>query len=175
MTMPPHNVLDVSADADDIVFTSPVSSDWLAAVHEAGHAVIAIVCGYELKDVRIEGAYQCRVHLQLPDGEPAGGISAQSIEEEEADAKYTLAGGKAELLFIDNDGVEQLSSSDREEFDRMRPAESASFDLREWRARMELAAEEMVSRYRAEIEAVARVLLARRRIGGETVRKLMRK
>jgi hypothetical protein len=175
MTVPPLDVLEACVDPDDVVLVPSVQGEWLAAVHEAGHVVIAIACGYEPKEVSIEGAYLCRAHLQLPDGQPLSGVTTRSTDEEEADAMYTLAGGKAELLFVDNGGVEQLSSSDREEFSKMRPADSPSLDLGEWRARMELATDEMVSRYRAEIEAIARELLVRRRIGGETVRRLMRK
>jgi hypothetical protein len=38
------------SDSDDLLLTPTAEGDWIAAVHEAGHAVLATIVGYELKD-----------------------------------------------------------------------------------------------------------------------------
>ncbi len=172
MSTPPRNVLVVPDAAEEIALTPATPIDWLAAIHEAGHAVIACKLGYELKEVTIKGAYRCCEALRLPDGEPPGGISTLTQEEVENDAKYTLAGGKAELQFFNNGGLEQLSTSDREEFDKLGPGKLGSPERQEWRAKMELATEQLVIKYRSEIESVARALLVHRRLGDRAVRRL---
>ena len=96
-TRPPPDGSIVWGDPDELELTPAANEDWIAAIHEAGHAVIALALGFQLKDITIDNAYQCRIQLDLPEDEPPHGISTPSISEVERDALYTLAGGKAEV------------------------------------------------------------------------------
>jgi len=72
---------------------------WIAAVHEAGHAVAAIKVGYELRQVLLDNAYSCCARLPLSE-RPRPGIEAWTEDEEKRDGVYTLAGTEAEIELL---------------------------------------------------------------------------
>lgn len=118
---------------------------------------MAVSVGYELKDVSIETAWRCRIHLTLPADDPPNRLSAFTEEEEIADALYTLAGGKAELElpYVEE---ETLSLLDREHFNTLGPHATSAANLRAWRQTMERETQKIVRRRWDAILAVANEL-----------------
>ncbi|MGH8567508.1 MAG: hypothetical protein ACREXU_05680, partial [Gammaproteobacteria bacterium] len=169
---PPERSI-VWESAEDLAFANAVSDGWIAAIHEAGHAVIALRVGYELRDVMIANAYKCRVWLELPQDEPPAGMSTPSMFEAECDALYTLAGGVAEALRPEGDGTAHLDGWDREHFDSLGPDPATRETKVEWRDRMRAITERVVLKNWSSIEAVARALLERKRLTAAEVAKLV--
>jgi hypothetical protein len=98
-TRPEPKGIVFASESDRPSLANHISEEWIAAQHEAGHAVVAAKLGFELQDVSIANAYVCRISLQWSIDGPADGPESRTLGEEEADALYTLAGERAQLLF----------------------------------------------------------------------------
>lgn len=141
---------------------------WVAAVHEAGHAVAAVSLGYDLKNVVLENAYSCCAHLPLKD-EPPGGVEAWTDREERYDGIYTLAGAEAEIELFG--AATDLGDLDDNHFRTLGPR-GDSHALEEWRASVKVQAMKLVSRHQESISEVARALLAKGRLSGLEVQRI---
>lgn len=144
----PRRSAIVSADEQDCNSSFNSDERWMAAVHEAGHAVIARLVGYSVVEVGIESdRFKCKARTD-------------PIEYDEAnDAIYTLAGEKAENAILGSEGETLLSDIDRDHFRSLGPGDSASEERRAWREVLEHRAEEHVENERNAIEAVAEQLM----------------
>lgn len=167
----PENSI-VRTDGDIARLTNVATEDWIAAIHEAGHAVIARCVGYEVREIDIGNASRCRVILEIAEHQPPDGMTTPTIEDEEQDALYTLAGGVAEALRPGGDGTAGLDASDLEHFATLGPKAGDAEARAAWRLRMRNMTERLATKNWSHIETVARELVVRKRLSGTQLVRL---
>lgn len=153
-----------SEEPDDQDSVFDFDERWMAAIHEAGHAVIARLVGYTVIEVTIENdQFRCKTR---PD----------PFEYDEVnDAIFTLAGEKAENAILGTKGETLLSDIDRRRFRSLGPGAATSSERREWREAIELRTEMYVAKERNAIEVVAKYLMRPPyRLGAKKIREIVK-
>lgn len=153
-----------------------VDADSLTAVHEAGHAVMAELCGRLLTEVEIVGdrEHSGMVHsLAFPPDRSGAVPPEDEAEDVERQLKIVLAGTVAETMFAGREDWDE-TSADLDEAVRLAmrlvdDCEDVLPLLADIRSDVE---RDLRSRW-AAVEAVARELLIRRALTGAEVRSLL--
>src|ERR1700722_13727258 len=147
-----------------------MDNEYRTAIHEAGHAVVALAVGVPLAEATIVPEGDFLGHVFAPSGARywQDGDDGCLRELVEADCIVSLAGGVAERLLLPAP------------FDR-RGCSSDYRNVREWLRKWELCrgaimrrTERLVRRHAEAIERVAEALIAHRRLPGEDVVTLCR-
>lgn len=154
---------------------TPSRERWVVAVHEAGHAVIAEMVGFAVREVRIENAYRCCARPDRQFEVPPSGISSETSDEVDRDALYVLAGGKAEICDPTGQGVAEFASKDDEYFEGLKPGYDRPKLLLDWRKRIHADAAMLVRKHWDMIEVVARALYESKSgwLSGSQVRQII--
>jgi cell division protease FtsH len=165
--------------------------DWMVAIHEAGHAVAAIVIGWDVVKVTIEGVGEIGGYCEYDYSRRPAPQRPVALRAWVSDcAITTLAGCIAQRLF--GQAMAHGGRGDRAAWESM-VAENAENDLRQarrlaqanlfWGDRGEIdvfvrevatASEALVRREIEAVFAVARALVDRRSLTGEELRKIVR-
>jgi ATP-dependent Zn protease len=142
-----------------------------AASHEAGHAVIAVHYRIRIDYVRIAAAGTGYVRAIRRAG------PVKTMQGAKREWQLALAGACAEMQVAPREHVQRGVMSDMAEavriafrtFGQLNPDE-----MRERTAAWNGEMAELVASYRPAIDAIAAVLLKRRRLSGRTVRRIVR-
>jgi hypothetical protein len=167
-----HNEQDLERMGRQVAESIAKSRTRPRAVHEAGHAIVALHLGLPLESVDIEerdtpeGPKSGRARLR-PIGE---GLSGNEVHERvRNEVIFLLAGEAATKLILEytTDPIAQFDKSRIQlafrEYPELKDAEQELIDT----------AQEIVSTRRADIEKLAGVLLERNHMKGDEVRRLI--
>ncbi len=154
----------------------PPDADALTAFHEAGHAVMAELCGRQVTEVEIVGdrEHSGMVHsLAFPPDRTAGAPSEDEIEDVELQLKIILAGTVAEAIVSGcedwDETSEDLDTAVRLAMRLVDDCEDVLPLLADIRSDVE---RDLRSRWTA-VEALVAELLIRKALTGTEVRNLL--
>lgn len=149
----------------------------LVAYHEAGHAVAAFYLGLRVREVSIVPDADALGHVSWkpmpPSFRPDAEVSPRVRDRIEREAIATLAGPWAEEK-AGGDDAWRTSGSDLDDSVALLQYLCASDDeLQAYLHLVSIRARNLVERLWDSIDALAHQLLAKRRLSGEEVRRLM--